>query len=202
MNSFFDDFNPQKQKGGNDYNSPSKKNQHHNNHFFDSQLDHHNAYTSQQHQGFQGNQYDEREKQKTEINQSLEVAISRTIAQKKGSPLYDALDEIESRFLLNFPENELYKVDRVFFQIEQGHWYYEDYFVDQGGDLKSKKKVKQEKIFYVGRSPAASPAAGSLERHLSNQETIIKMATEDSISKIIKSWAGISTKLKTNLPIE
>ena len=63
-------------------------------------------------------------------------------------------------------------------------------------------KVKQEKIFYVGRSPAASPAAGSLERHLSNQETIIKMATEDSISKIIKSWAGISTKLKTNLPIE
>ncbi len=63
-------------------------------------------------------------------------------------------------------------------------------------------KVKQEKIFYVGRSPAASPAAGSLERHLSNQEAIIKMATEDSISKIIKSWAGISTKLKTNLPIE
>ena len=63
-------------------------------------------------------------------------------------------------------------------------------------------KVKQEKIFYVGRSPAASPAAGSLERHLSNQETIIKMATEDSISKIIKSWSGISTKLKTNLPIE
>ncbi len=63
-------------------------------------------------------------------------------------------------------------------------------------------KVKQKKIFYVGRSPAASPAAGSLERHLSNQETIIKMATEDSISKIIKSWAGISTKLKTNLPIE
>ncbi len=63
-------------------------------------------------------------------------------------------------------------------------------------------KVKQEKILYVGRSPAASPAAGSLERHLSNQETIIKMATEDSISKITKSWAGISTKLKTNLPIE
>ncbi len=63
-------------------------------------------------------------------------------------------------------------------------------------------KVKQEKIFYVGRSPAASPAAGSLERHLSNQETIIKMATEETISKIIKSWAGISTKLKTNLPIE
>ena len=63
-------------------------------------------------------------------------------------------------------------------------------------------KVKQEKIYYVGRSPAASPAAGSLERHLSNQETILKMATEDSISKINKSWAGISTKLKTNLPIE
>ena len=42
----------------------------------------------------------------------------------------------------------------------------------------------------------------SIDKLDSNQETILKMATEDSISKIIKSWAGISTKLKTNLPIE
>ena len=63
-------------------------------------------------------------------------------------------------------------------------------------------KVKQDELYYVGRSPAASPAAGSLSRHNTNQENIISLATEGDIKKVKKSWAGVSTKLKSNLPIE
>ena len=63
-------------------------------------------------------------------------------------------------------------------------------------------EVKQEDLYYVGRSPAASPAAGSLSRHNTNQENIISLATEGDIKKVKKSWAGVSTKLKSNLPIE
>ena len=63
-------------------------------------------------------------------------------------------------------------------------------------------EVKQEELYYVGRSPAASPAAGSLSRHNTNQENIISLATEGDIKKVKKSWAGVSTKLKSNLPIE
>ena len=66
----------------------------------------------------------------------------------------------------------------------------------------SEAKVKQEELYYVGRSPAASPAAGSLSRHNTNQENIISLATEGDIKKVKKSWAGVSTKLKSNLPIE
>ncbi len=63
-------------------------------------------------------------------------------------------------------------------------------------------KVNQEELYYVGRSPAASPAAGSLSRHNTNQENIVSLATEGDIKKVEKSWAGVSTKLKSNLPIE
>ena len=63
-------------------------------------------------------------------------------------------------------------------------------------------EVKQDELYYVGRSPAASPAAGSLSRHNTNQENIISLATEGDIKKVKKSWAGVSTKLKSNLPIE
>ena len=62
--------------------------------------------------------------------------------------------------------------------------------------------VKPEELYYVGRSPAASPAAGSLPRHLTNQENIISLTTEGDIEKVKKSWAGVSTKLKSNLIIE
>lgn len=37
----------------------------------------------------------------------------------------DALDDVHSRFILNLPENELSSADRIFFQLEQAHWYYE-----------------------------------------------------------------------------
>ena len=66
----------------------------------------------------------------------------------------------------------------------------------------SEAGVKQGEIYYVGRSPAASPAAGSLPRHLTNQENIISLTTEGDIEKVKKSWAGVSTKLKSNLIIE
>ena len=37
----------------------------------------------------------------------------------------DALDDVHSRFILNLPGNELSSADRIFFQLEQAHWYYE-----------------------------------------------------------------------------
>jgi 8-oxo-dGTP pyrophosphatase MutT (NUDIX family) len=41
-----------------------------------------------------------------------------------------ALDDVSSRFLLNLPEAELSRVDRLFFQLQQAHWFYEDFYVD------------------------------------------------------------------------
>jgi len=43
----------------------------------------------------------------------------------------DALDEVHTRFVLNLPDSELESADRIFFQLEQAWWFYEDWICDQ-----------------------------------------------------------------------
>jgi hypothetical protein len=46
------------------------------------------------------------------------------------SPLY-------SRFIINVPEAELASVERICFQVEQAHWFYEDFIREIKPDLPS-----------------------------------------------------------------
>ena len=45
--------------------------------------------------------------------------------------LESCLNDVETRFLYNLPESELQKSDRLFFQIEQAWWFYEDFKADK-----------------------------------------------------------------------
>jgi 8-oxo-dGTP pyrophosphatase MutT (NUDIX family) len=45
----------------------------------------------------------------------------------------EAIDELQARFL-NFPRGEAPTVARVFMQIQQAHWYYEDEYADEYAD--------------------------------------------------------------------
>tara|TARA_Y100001936_G_C15701303_1_gene471133 strand:+ start:59 stop:613 length:555 start_codon:yes stop_codon:yes gene_type:complete len=62
-------------------------------------------------------------------------------------------------------------------------------------------KTKQEKILYVGRRAAASPATGVFDRHLSNQKNILRLAIEADLKEISEIWMGVSL-VKYQLPIE
>jgi hypothetical protein len=42
-----------------------------------------------------------------------------------------------SRFVLNAPEEELRSFERILFYVEQAHWFYEDYTMEQNQYLKS-----------------------------------------------------------------
>jgi hypothetical protein len=42
-------------------------------------------------------------------------------------PLEDVLEDLASRFILNLPIVELSQIERVCFQVEQAHWFYEDF---------------------------------------------------------------------------
>ena len=42
----------------------------------------------------------------------------------------DALDDIHTRFIVNLPLSELLTSDRIFVQLEQAWWYYEDFICD------------------------------------------------------------------------
>lgn len=48
----------------------------------------------------------------------------------KNPELQAVFEDLMSRFIINVPEQELRNTDRICFQIEQAHWYYEDFFHD------------------------------------------------------------------------
>ncbi|KAF9197232.1 mRNA-decapping enzyme subunit 2, partial [Haplosporangium sp. Z 27] len=49
----------------------------------------------------------------------------------------DVLDDLSSRFIINVPDEELASVERICFQIEQAHWFYEDFVREQNPALPS-----------------------------------------------------------------
>ena len=63
--------------------------------------------------------------------------------------LEDALEDVEDRFLYNHLQSELEQPDRLFFQIEQAWWFYEDFMADRVSHLPHFKQLKSfaEKIF-------------------------------------------------------
>ena len=60
---------------------------------------------------------------------------------------------------------------------------------------------KQEKLIYIGRRAAASPATGVFDRHLANQKNILRLAIEADLKEIMDTWMGVSL-VKYQLPIE
>ncbi|RCH95110.1 mRNA-decapping enzyme subunit 2 [Rhizopus stolonifer] len=49
----------------------------------------------------------------------------------------EILDDLSSRFIINVPEVELASVERICFQVEQAHWFYEDFVREIKPDLPS-----------------------------------------------------------------
>uniref|UniRef100_A0A7S4RWC6 Nudix hydrolase domain-containing protein n=1 Tax=Ditylum brightwellii TaxID=49249 RepID=A0A7S4RWC6_9STRA len=42
----------------------------------------------------------------------------------------EALEDVHTRFVLNLPPEELSSTDRIFFQLEQAYWFYDDFHCD------------------------------------------------------------------------
>ncbi|KAF8324150.1 DCP2-domain-containing protein [Cantharellus anzutake] len=74
---------------------------------------------------------------------SIEASTSTLDADRakhfsfKNISIEDVLEDLSSRFILNLPEEELVSVERICFQVEQAHWYYEDYIRDEEPSLPS-----------------------------------------------------------------
>lgn len=56
--------------------------------------------------------------------------IAQGVSQSSLSCYKDALEEVHTRFILNLPDSELSTSDRIFFQLEQAWWFYEDWICD------------------------------------------------------------------------
>ncbi|KAG8697964.1 mRNA-decapping enzyme subunit 2 [Ceratobasidium sp. 394] len=64
----------------------------------------------------------------------------------KNATWEDVWEDLSSRFILNVPDEELETVERICFQVEQAHWFYEDFVRDENPDLPSLplKKFSQQ----------------------------------------------------------
>ncbi|KAJ1943886.1 mRNA-decapping enzyme subunit 2 [Kickxella alabastrina] len=49
----------------------------------------------------------------------------------------EVLDDLASRFIINVPEEELQEIERICFQIEQAHWFYEDFVREKNRSMPS-----------------------------------------------------------------
>ncbi len=74
-------------------------------------------------------------------------------------------------------------------------------FVEERIQSVLQKVTGKTDIHFIGRRAAASPATGVFDRHLSNQQNIIRLATEANLDEIIKEKSGVSL-VKYKLPIE
>ncbi|KAI7891760.1 Dcp2, box A domain-containing protein [Mucor mucedo] len=54
-----------------------------------------------------------------------------------GATFEEILDDLSSRFIINVPEAELSSVERICFQVEQAHWFYEDFIRELKPELPS-----------------------------------------------------------------
>ncbi|KAK2461923.1 hypothetical protein APHAL10511_006386 [Amanita phalloides] len=65
--------------------------------------------------------------------------ISAAISAESQEPRFsykhathdEVLEDLSSRFILNLPDEELASLERICFQVEQAHWFYEDFIREQ-----------------------------------------------------------------------
>lgn len=60
----------------------------------------------------------------------------------------EVMDELQLRFLMNLPASELASSERLFFQIEQCYWFYEDFYADNHKHLKNMSLNEFTKIMF------------------------------------------------------
>eukprot|EP00939_MAST-03C_sp_MAST-3C-sp1_P003332 g3332.t1 len=60
-----------------------------------------------------------------------EGGVKKNKSSHGGVTLQNAVDNVMSRFVLSWPEEIPLDSTRLFFQLEQAHWFYEDFFADK-----------------------------------------------------------------------
>eukprot|EP00842_Homolaphlyctis_polyrhiza_P003023 jgi/Hompol1/3721/HPOL_003336-RA len=115
--------------------------------------------------------------------------------------LPEVLDDLASRFILNIPEDELQSIQRICFQIEQAHWYYEDFVRELQPKLPS-FPLKQFSLTLFKRIPLLSHWANDHElafQQFLQYKTLVPVCgaiiLNSSLSKVllVRGWKSTAT---------
>jgi 8-oxo-dGTP pyrophosphatase MutT (NUDIX family) len=73
--------------------------------------------------------------------------------------LQNVMDDLNMRFIINCPPEELAQLERVFFQVEQAHWFYDDFYRNTYKHL-PRLGFKEFSQAFVKRCPTIKGALG------------------------------------------
>jgi mRNA-decapping enzyme subunit 2 len=117
----------------------------------------------------------------------------------------DALDDVHTRFILNLPPSELATPTRIFFQLEQAWWFYDDFICDNSDvDLPRYKHMKPFSLAMFEYSFLLKPLIGRFDemyaefsgykRSISTYGTILLNEDATKIA-LCRNWNGKSWTL-------
>jgi len=86
---------------------------------------------------------------------------------KNNDIMKEILDDLCSRFILNCPDEAYDSYERLFFQIEEAHWFYEDFYREQQKSLPEYKFKEFVKLIF-NHCPLLSCNPEDVEKHLEN----------------------------------
>ncbi|KAH6917393.1 DCP2-domain-containing protein [Coprinopsis sp. MPI-PUGE-AT-0042] len=67
----------------------------------------------------------------------LAPAETGSVFSYKDATEDEIIEDLTSRFILNLPDEELTSLERICFQVEQAHWYYEDFIREENPRMPS-----------------------------------------------------------------
>lgn len=85
--------------------------------------------------------------------------VTNNLSPETLKAFHEALEDVETRFILNLPHEELATPDRLFFQLEQAWWYYEDIICDEMEDHETEPSAKESPLSYAAAAQAPTPIA-------------------------------------------
>ncbi|CAI5720598.1 hypothetical protein KXD40_002201 [Peronospora effusa] len=118
----------------------------------------------------------------------------------KKPSLAEVMDELQSRFLVNLPESELVSSERLFFQIEQCYWFYEDFYADQYAHLQHVKLNDFARQMFA-HCPLLRPLAHRCDELFQDFKTYqrqvpvvgcILLNTKRTKLVLVRNWKGTS----------
>ena len=100
---------------------------------------------------------------------------------QQGMSLQEVMEDLNVRFIINCPEEEL-TLERVFFQIEQAHWFYDDFYRNQFKHLPHLAMTNFSQTF-VQRCPTLKRA--------------LKLPNDNAVCAALANFS----KLKNKIPV-
>jgi len=116
----------------------------------------------------------------------------------KKSPSFESVvDDLTTRFILNLPSDGHLDTARLFFQLEQAHWYYEDFVAEHHSHLPHFHALKQFcKMMFAHCFPHMKGQFGKLyaqfakyKAHIPTYGAILMNAKQTKVI-LVESWKG------------